>query len=172
MFSKIDAFIIKYSTIKITLILLALFFGFAFIVFPKFSPSDTNVKPLDIQYFYHSNDVYNTLDQFSASELKLYAISEATNDTIYPIIYTCMLCFALFLLYKNLTLAKAPLIVMLLDYIENTGIIILIKNYPKHLDGFANFIGLISGLKWSAALVVVIIIFVGLLNNLKKLAFK
>jgi len=168
LFKFYDKIIVKYANLVSTLILLAIFFFFSFVVFPALT-NKSNITPLDLQYFYSADKAYNTIAQFNQEERTQYIITECTADAVYPIVYTLLLSFALFLFFNKLWLARLPLIIFLIDYLENICIIILVKRYPTELDVLANITGFLSGVKWISVLIIVIIVFIGLVNKLRKL---
>jgi len=170
MLRYVDEFIIRFASLISTLVLLAIFLAFNFAIFPQLSPKDETIKPLDLQYLYSGQEAYAILDQLSQPERRLYFLAECSVDLIYPVIYTTMFCFVLFLLFRNLTIAKLPLLIITFDYLENTGILILLRAYPRELYTVASITGIFSGLKWMFALLVVIITISGLLNALRKVA--
>jgi hypothetical protein len=49
-----------------------------------------------------------------------------------------------------------PLSVLLLDLIENTGIVILLKTYPQRHEALVTATSLATSAKWSAAAVVIL----------------
>ena len=171
MWLTFDSSIKKFANLTNTLILLVVVFIFSFVIFPQFSPKAPDVNPLDLQYFYSAEEAYHTLDQLQEAERKQYFITECTLDLIYPIIYTTMLCFAILLLFKNQTLARLPLIITLFDYLENTGIMILLKKYPQRVEVLANITGFLSGMKWLFVLLVSVIVLIGLIKAIQKLIF-
>ncbi len=169
-FKFYDKLILKYANLVNTLILLAIFALFSLVIFPALN-NKSNITPLDLQYFYSADKAYNTIAQLTPQERAQYIITECTADVVYPIVYTLLLSFTLFLLYHKLWLVKMPLFIFLFDYIENSCIIILLYKYPTELNTLATLTGFLSGIKWVLVLIIVLIAFVGLLNSLRKLVF-
>lgn len=172
MISYIDRFIIHFASLRNTLLLLFIFLAFNFAVFPFLIPENSTVKPLDLQYLYTAEQAYSNLEQMSPAERKTYLIAECTVDVIYPLVYTLMLCFSIFLLYQNLSLSKLPILILVADFIENAGIIQLLRKYPEQWNMLANFTGVVSAVKWLLALIAVILTLLGLVKLVRKTMFR
>jgi hypothetical protein len=160
-------FIARYSTWKSILVLLVLNIVFPAVVFPFFQGNPANI-PLDLQFSYSPEKAYELLAQFSSEDLKLYRIMELTADIIYPIIYGVFFSLILFKLSKNIIFASIPLLAILADIIENTGIVILISSLPNQLSAIASITSIFTSLKWILIISSILLILVLMVRNLFK----
>ncbi len=147
----------KYSTKKSILILLVLNLIFPTIIFPLFHGSPDNI-PLDLQFSYTPEKAYQLLAQFSAEELKVYRVLELTGDVIYPLVYGFFLSLLIFKLRKKPLLALIPLLAIVADLFENTGIVLMISSLPKQLNAVASITSIFSSLKWSLIVISILLI--------------
>lgn len=146
--NSLTAILEKYSTKKSILILLVINLIFPAIIFPLFQGNPDNI-PLDLQFSYTPEKAYQLLAQFSAEDLKTYQIVELTVDVVYPLLYGFFLSLLIFQFRKNYVLAIVPLLAILADFFENTGIALLISSLPKQLNTVASITSFFSSLKWS-----------------------
>lgn len=160
--NAITNFLEKYATWKSILVLLVLNIVFPAVVFPLFQGDPANV-PLDLQFSYSPEKAYQLLAQFSAEDLKMYRILELTGDIAYPIIYGLFFAFIIFKLSKNTVFAIVPLLSILADIIENSGIAIMITSLPKELYTVASITSIFTSLKWIliiSSLLLIVVLFV------------
>jgi hypothetical protein len=155
----------KYVNIRNMLLLFGLVLLFNLVVFPISYNTNADLELLDVQFSYSAQEAYELLEKYSETERQNYLISELTVDLIYPIIYSFMLCFTIFLVYKNETLAKLPFLVLIFDYIENFGIATMIVNYPEELTIIARISSIATTLKWLLVSFLMLIILYGLLTK-------
>jgi hypothetical protein len=160
-------FITKQANRKSVLIL----FGLVIIinVLLALSMSDNpDLKPLDLQLTYDAEKAYELIGAYNDAERKTYILVELTLDVIYPIVYSLLFSFLLFILHKDIQIAKFPFVITILDFVENGGIVTLLVNYPKELIGVANFTGIFTTLKWFVLVLTLILILWGLVKKFKK----
>ncbi len=157
-------FITKHASGKWVAILALIFIAFNALVFPNVLPAD--VEPLDLQPFYTAHGAYTIIATYSPEILHNYMLAEVSLDVIYPLIYSTLFAFIIFLLFKNATLAQVPFLIFLADLAENTGIVLLLYNYPERLNTLATITGFLTTLKWSLVAAVVVLILVGLAKKL------
>ncbi len=155
-------FIIKYAKVKTVLILFGLVLLFNLVIFPLSHSGNKDLSPLDIQISYSPEKAYEILDNYSETDRRAYIIGELTIDLIYPIVYSLLLCFIIFLLYKKPRLAAFPLLILISDYLENFGIVTLLSYYPQKLSAVARVTGIATSIKWFLVGVSLIIILYGL----------
>lgn len=152
----------KQANTKNTILLFGLVLLFNFLIFPLSYRINPELTLLDVQISYSPEKAYDILEKFSETERENYLLAELTVDLVYPIIYSFLLCFIIFLVFKNQTLAKFPFLILIFDYIENFGIVTLIYNYPEKLIILAWITGIATSIKWLLVGVSVIIIMYGL----------
>ena len=97
--------------------------------------------------------------------------TEYTVDVIYPLVYTLLFSFALYLLFKSVKLAKFPFLILIADYLENIGIYNILKAYPEELNELVWLTSTVTSIKWILAIIAVVIILFGLFHKIKKLVF-
>ena len=80
-----------------------------------------DLKPLDLQLTYSPEKAYELLSAYNESERFRYILVETTLDLVYPIVYTLLFSFVLFMLHRNLQIAKFPFLITILSTI--TGMV-------------------------------------------------
>ncbi len=159
--------------------LLLIVITFNFFLLPKLIPVNAeeaqSIMPLDLQFAYTPQMAYESLHSYSNAIRKKYIIGEMTVDIIYPLFYTLFLSFSIFLIYKHkkdnnalaIQFALVPYIILVSDFIENTGIVTMLSKYPQELVSVAWGTSYFSTLKWVTVAFCFLLIIVGLLNNLR-----
>ncbi len=152
----------KQASVKLMLILLGLVVVFNVLIMPQLAGGQ-EVVPIDLQFAYTPEQAYELIDSYTEETRATYAIGEMTFDVAYPIVYTLFMSITLMLLYPNKwEIAWLPYVVFTADMLENTGIIIMLKNYPSHLNTVAWMTSGFSTAKWSLVMLVLVMILVGL----------
>lgn len=160
-----NAFLEKNATRRNILILIVLMVIME-ILFSVILPKGEHAKSLDTQFVYNADDAYEIMGNYTDSMRHTYILGEVTLDLIFPIIYTLLFSFLIFFLFKNTTLALFPLIQMIFDYLENTGIVIMLSAWPNKLMGLASATSVFSLIKWTLAGLTILLIFVGLVRRM------
>ena len=139
-------------------------------VFPRVLPVDK--EPLDLQPYFSAERAYQLIATFDDNLRQRYLVTEMTVDVIYPVVYTLLFSFIIMMLYGSVQLAKVPFLILIADLIENTGIVLMLKNYPEKLETLATITGVFTSLKWCMVLISVSIILFGagrkLISSLSK----
>jgi len=120
--------------------------------------------PLDLKFSYSPETAYEIIEAYGEEGRVSYARGAMTVDVAYPIVYTLMfmvwITLALRSANMNLTrrcfLSMLPLSVFVLDLIENTGIVAMLKLYPEKHETLAMATSFATSAKWSAAAVVIL----------------
>ncbi len=148
---------------------LGVLFGLILVVnlllFPLFMPSGEGLKPLDLMFCYTPDDAYDMIGAYGDNTRDRYIKGLIILDFIYPVIYTLFLGFTLFLLYGKTAPSLIPLLILALDYIENTGIIILLYTYPDRITFTAWVASIATSFKWILVLLVLTGIMAGLFRK-------
>lgn len=167
-----NKYITQFSKGKYVLMLLGLFLLFNLFVLPlTFKVTETK-KPLDLQFTYTVDEAYQSIGSYSEQEREIYLIGELTADLIYPLIYTSFLMIVLFMLYKNYSIAKLPLLILLFDFIENMGIVTLLSYYPSQISLLALLTSIATTVKWCFVIVCISLILTALLRLSFRYLFK
>ena len=163
-FFKEGDMIDKKKEIYKIILILGILLIFNFILFPTLLGNMGNIKPLDLKFAYTPNTAYKLIDNYSDSFRYRYILNELSLDLIYPIIYSTLLSWLIIFLFKSQKLAIYPYIIMLVDYLENIGVVILLYKYPQKFIAIAWITSFFSTLKWLLIVVVVLAIICGSLK--------
>jgi hypothetical protein len=161
-------FIQKYATGKNILILMGIMLLFEFVFFPQFLPKGEHARSLDTQIAYNADDAYEIIENYSDNMRQRYIYGEVTLDLVFPVIYTLLFSFLIFFLFKNPKLALFPFMQLIFDYLENTGIVIMLSAWPNKMVWLATTTSVFSMIKWGLAGVGSILIFVGVVRFIIK----
>ncbi len=160
-------FLEKYAGTKSLIILFTMTVVFNLLLFPLLMPADDDIKPLDIMFAYSPEDAYEMISALGDAGRQNYIKGLLFLDFIYPVIYSLFLGFSIYLLYREILPAVSPLLILVSDYIENTGIIIMLSSYPTGLITIAWITSFFTSLKWILAGLAVLVIMIGLLRRIR-----
>lgn len=113
--------------------------------------TDTTLSPdtligFDIQTYYSIREIYGYFGR------RLYLIQRVTFDVIWPVVYTVFLLAVIARFKKNFKLNNSlfvfPVIIVLLDFVENILASIFMFLYPKTMDALLYILMIITNLKW------------------------
>ncbi|MCK5688455.1 hypothetical protein KAI87_04250 [Myxococcota bacterium] len=165
-------FLEKYAGSKSIALLFGLFLLFNIVLFPALFPSGAQSEPIDLQFAYTPQTAYQLIENYGDDTRHTYLIGELTVDAAYPIIYSLLLSFILFVLFKNHKLALAPFLILFADYGENLGIVIMLWTWPQKLVSVAWVTSFFTTLKWILVLGVVTMILVGALKWVRAMFYR
>ena len=171
-----------YTKAKYILIGFALMAFINIIAFPHFvkelkALAPDAAGPIDLEFSYSPDKVYQMIETYSEEGRTLYIKSTLGIDVPYPVIYTITYILLLLLLFKKVfptnerihPWALLPLIIFVADMLENTGIILMLKNFPERLDTVARIGSVFTSIKWTFVIVcTLLILFLGLKAILQK----
>ncbi|MBN1430173.1 MAG: hypothetical protein JXB07_17520 [Anaerolineae bacterium] len=155
----LDAFT-RFATVRNILIFLGLFILLNMTILPmaagRIDADSQGVGPIDLQFTYTSDQVYDLIDAYGQDGRGFYTIFELTGDVIYPIINMLWLSLALTYLSNRIFdmqsrlrgLALLPLGCFVADLLENIGIVVLLANYPRKLSWLIPIISVFTSIKW------------------------
>jgi len=160
----------RISRPSVLAVLIVLYLVFVLLLFPALS-GGTGAVPLDLLFSYSPGQAYERIESYGADVRHSYAISAMTLDVAYPLTYSLLFSVWLTLLLKSDSRLACgtrmlPFVILILDLLENSGIVVMLVSYPQRLDTLATATSLATSLKWVFA-VTVIVVTVGL--NLIKL---
>ncbi len=132
--------------------------------------SGKKLEVLDLQFYYTEAEAKEILSAYGPDLLKRAAVFEAIADTLYPVAYTFLFIIMLAWIYKSVAAYRPvaahihllPLVVMLADYCENTGIIRMLLTYPDFGALLPGVTTVFTMIKWSVLGVEALLIFYGL----------
>jgi hypothetical protein len=167
----------KISRVPVLAVLVVLYLVFVLYIFPN-SAYETEVGPLDLKFTYTPDTAYQTIEAYGEEGRARYAVSAMTVDVGYPVVYTLMFAVWITLALRGSKLSPArqhfasmlPFSVFVLDIMENTGIIAMLKTYPTRHDTLAFVTSLATSAKWSAAGVVIALTLVVTMHRLWRAA--
>jgi len=132
-------------------------------IYPRF-------ETLDLQSSYSPDKAYQLISSYGEEGRQYYAFIELTLDVIYPLLSA--------LLFSSLTIyffrrvfppesfwQKLPLlglVVMVVDYLENSSIVVMLLNYPRRFDIVAQAANMFTIAKFALSQVELILIVIGL----------
>lgn len=183
MLHNLSAWFYRKTSLSFVLAFLALHVMMVAVILPGLEKSFaayTSLKILDLRFGFSSDEAHALLDGLGEAGRIQYRLIEMTVDVIYPFIYTGLFVLLISLIYRNMLPPTAklriinllPFTVMLFDFLENTGIILLINRFPARADALVGLTSRTNQLKWLlfAAVVVVVVFGLGMaaIANLRK----
>ena len=164
----------KYSTGKIVLILFIITQIIYFLMLLYTIPIVTNyangMDILDLQPTGFSADyALALLEKLGAKGRDYYLLRQIPLDMIYPFLFGVSYSLLLGYLFKKTNLKNnyyfltlMPLIAGLFDYMENIGIIVMLKSFPNFSSNVANITSLFSILKSISTTIFFTLLVIGL----------
>ncbi len=149
------------SRLSVLLMLAVLYLFIILVLFPAFS-TEAYGLPLDLMFHYSPDQAYNLIESYGPIIRHSYAINALTLDVIYPLTYSLMLAVWLSMLLKgqsrlNCVILTLPFFILLFDLLENSGIVVMLANYPQRLDSIARLTSMATSIKWSFAAAVILL---------------
>jgi len=134
------------------MVLIALYLVFVLVLFPAFA-GDGEVAPLDLKFSYSAEEAYQQIESYGPEIRHSYAISASTLDVAYPLTYSLMFSVWLTLLLKSNSkpscmIRMLPFVVLVFDLLENSGIVVMLLNFPERLDRVATATSMATSFKW------------------------
>ncbi|MDH5507710.1 MAG: hypothetical protein OEZ02_10865 [Anaerolineae bacterium] len=163
------------NSLLVSFLLLALFSG---VLMPGATARVAAVSGggtiLDLQTRYTVEQAYEQIAQYGVLGRQVYAQSSMTVDGLYPLVFTAFLMILLTCIFRSAfapgswlqKLHLVPLGAMIFDYLENTGLVILLTSYPEQLEGLARLTANFTTIKWLFIALSLTLIVVGLLGIL------
>lgn len=141
-------------------------------IYPRF---DT----LDLQSSYSPEKAYQFIDSYGEEGRQYYAIIELTLDVIYPLLSALMFSSLTIYLFRRVfplhsfwqKLPLLGLVVMLVDYLENTGILVMLLNFPRRLDPVAQIANIFTVTKYALSNAELVLMLLGIIGWLGKMAY-
>ena len=139
--------------------LLAVFIGI-YLVFPllvlPLTAGDMTQLPLDLRFAYSPTEAYALLAFLGPQGRENYMLGATVVDVAYAVSYTFMFSVWLTLLFRgrsrfSCAWSVAPIVVFVLDMIENTGIATMLAFYPREIYGLAIATSIATTCKWLLA---------------------
>lgn len=138
--------------------LIILYLLIILVLFPAFATA-AYAQPLDLLFYYSPDKAYTLIESYGPQVRHSYAISALTLDVIYPLTYSLMFSVWLSLLLKQgnrlkCAITMLPFVILIFDLFENSGIVVMLLNYPQRLDIIAQMTSLATTTKWTLVILV------------------
>jgi len=148
--------------------------GFDFPLSVPFMIRTTGCSYLDMCAFCSATQIYDRLQAFGSAGRHLQLLLLTTVDIAIPVTSGLFGVAALISLSRDFRvkwLWFVPIAATVLDLLENTGIASLVLSYPMRLDILAGLTGFISGVKFCAyALTLVLILLLGIVRIVHRIS--
>lgn len=156
----LSEFFYRKSTFWATVISLALFVLFLWLVLPAESARSDEVlgstPSPDTSFYYTKSELYQIAEDYGQQGRMFYIDSRITFDIIWPIIYAIFLINGISWFADKTILEGSrvrllnlvPLGGLLLDYLENISNSVVMFRYPTPTDILATLAGIFTTLKW------------------------
>jgi hypothetical protein len=159
--NKPCSWIKKISRPAVLLSLIVLYLFIILGLFPAFA-TDAYASPLDLMFHYSPDQAYALIESYGPEVRHSYAISALTLDVIYPLTYSLLFSVWLSMLLKGpgslkCAVVMLPFVILLFDLLENSGIVVMLLNYPQRLDTLAQLTAMATSLKWVFAITVILL---------------
>jgi len=111
---------------------------------------------LDMEFNYSPDRAYQVLQAYGADGRAFYASTFVIIDFFTPILMNLFLAMTISILFRQVFLPDSPLqrlnllpmIAMIGDYLENLGIVLMIRSYPDQSIALARFAAFSTNLKF------------------------
>lgn len=132
--------------------------------------------PLDLLFFYTSQQAYERIAAYGESGRVVYRLTELTVDLAYPIVYSLFLALLLSWLFQRGFAAQAkiqrwnvlPLSAWLFDWLENLGIVAMLTIYPAAPLWLAWPTALFTMAKWGFVGMSIALALIGMAASIRK----
>lgn len=176
MTDKLLTLLTKFATGKWVIVFLFLVIAINAFALPVIYP---RFETLDLQSSYSPERAYQLIASYGEEGRQYYTLIELTLDAIYPLLSALMFSSLTIFLFRrvfplNSFWQKLPLlglIVMLVDYLENTGIVVMLLSYPRRLDLVAQAANMFTVAKFGLSQLELILIVIGLVSWLGKTVY-
>jgi hypothetical protein len=160
-------FIREHASNRNIIILLILLILFQ-VLFTHLLPQGEHAVMLDTRLFYNAGSAYEIIDHYTDAMRRGFILGEVTLDLIFPPVYTLLLIFLLYRLFKNTNIALFPVSILVFDYLENTGIVLMLVKYPQKYIFIAGASAVFSAMKWLLLMLTLLFFAAGLFPRLRQ----
>lgn len=176
MANKLLDLLTKLATGKLVVVFLLLVIAVEAFILPAIYP---RFETLDIQPSYSPEKAYQLIDSYGEAGRQYYLLIELTLDAVFPLLLALFFGSLMIYLFRRVFpldsfWQKLPLlapIVMVVDYLENTSVVVMLLNYPRRLDLLAQAANLFTVAKFVLYGLELILIAIGLVCWLGKTVY-
>lgn len=113
--------------------------------------TEASIQLLDVLFNYSEEDAYLQLGAYGELGRSICLFNTLVIDSLFPLVYGAFWALLLGALlghtrYRMLILL--PLLVIIVDYLENTHTALLLINYPEVMSGVAYWGSIMTSVKW------------------------
>lgn len=135
-----------------------------------------DIQVLDLQFCYSPEKARSIISDYGEEGRGLAIKFGLIADTVYPMTYTFYFIIILTWILKGLSvygiryknLHLFPLLILLVDYLENINLANLFRTYPSFSDVQVHIASFFTSLKWSLVGVLAVLILCALIWLLQK----
>jgi hypothetical protein len=163
MIRSLSQFFYRQSNGVRLIVLFAFMVLFNVLVFPAMQQRmGTFVNPLDLRFGFSAEEALAFLTLLGEQGRDVYLFVEGVVDILYPLVYTVFSMIALSFFYRNsipqnnplrLMNVMLPLIMIVADFAENSGIILMLLGFPNAIESHVAWTAVANECKWIAAAV-------------------
>jgi len=147
-----------------------------FVTAPKLSDHSNGMKILDLMPVGYSPEyVQKLFETLGESGREIYLWQQIPLDLIYPALFAISFSLLIGIIFKNSRLANKtdkfiliPIFGALFDYLENIGIIIMLKIFPDFYVWLSNMTSMFTVLKSFFVTITFVLIIFGVIKKYKK----
>lgn len=171
MLSSLSQYFYRTSTGIRVLLSLVLMMLFNILIFPAMQQRmGTFVNPLDMRFGFTAGEALAFLNLLGVEGRSVYLFVESVIDVLYPFVYTAFTVLSLSFFYRHLLPQNSswrminvvlPLLTMLADFAENSGIVLMLIGFPDAVATHASWTAIGNQLKWVGAVLSLGSVFVG-----------
>ncbi len=184
MLNVIDNRIRKIANLRSVLLLLFIFVAFSIIIFnfgfiPALTQSSQGDDILDNTFNYTPEHVHQLFSTYGDEGRRLYLSYLLLLDFIYPVLFaltnSVLLAYFFERLFPNVSFFRylylIPFVALLLDYMENIGILTLLLSYPNQMAGVVAMTSAITMLKLALVNLLFVVTLIALAGVLVKTVY-
>ncbi len=160
MFHRLSQRLLSLSKGWVVLVAVAIFLLFSALVLPGQAAQSAarlgGAAQPDTSLIYSTGDLYKMAEAFGPGGRQAYIQARLTFDVIFPVVYAVFLVATISWLADRAfrpgspwqLLNLAPVLGMILDYLENSAAVIVIARYPLRTPGVDVLAPIFTFLKW------------------------
>jgi hypothetical protein len=176
MIARFSSWLIRLATVRNLILFFGLFILTTSVIFPLMTslieaPAG-ELETIDTKLCYSPEELQAIMAAYGEQGRRIYALSHLTADVLFPLVYAFFFGLLISYLFQRSfspdswvqRLNLTPFALLILDLMENTGLVILLLSYPTSLVGLAQITGIITSIKWVAAGLTVTLPFIGVIG--------
>lgn len=133
-----------------------------------------SLQPLDLKMAYSKNEVTELFSKMGEDGRAAYYTSTMIADSIYPLVYTLLLCLLFVFFIKMIGnnhstfyfLLLFPIGIMLSDFAENINTMHMLRSFPLIDEGSAKRGSFFSSLKWYLTIMAISLLLVAFIYSM------